>query len=344
MSFRPYHLPLSLLVLLPFVSGHGYVAQVAIDGKDYYGNLPNADPVPSIVRQINDVSPVKGADNPYLNCGQDAQLASLVANANPGSQMQFWWKGGDGSDWPHNIGPIMTYMAQCVGTTCDKYNSTTAEWFKIEETGLEPGDMVWYQQNISASISPHIFSLLTALGAVNGGPSNITLPPTLAPGQYLVRHEIIALHLANEMGGAEFYPSCTQVRCVFVSGLTLHINRVFYRLIFRVTNQVSPQQVQRSLFQAGTAMMIQGFMTQQFSTRLCSIHSLDLQLFRSLHPGQIHRRRRLPVPAQQVLVHPRPLQLHQAVEVEAAAEANADWALGRLLLRYRHVAHRACQE
>lgn len=194
MSYCSYQFSISLLALLPLVSGHGYVAQVAIDGEDYYGNLPNANPVPSIVRQINDVAPVKGAANPYLNCGQDAQLASLVANANPSSQMQFWWKGGDGSNWPHNIGPIMTYMAQCVNTTCDQYNSTNAEWFKIEETGLRPGNMVWYQQNI-----------------MNGGPSNVTLPPTLAPGQYLVRHEIIALHLANEMGGAEFYPSCTQV-------------------------------------------------------------------------------------------------------------------------------------
>jgi len=157
MSSRLYHLPLTLLALVPFVSGHGYVAQVAIDGKDYYGNVPNANPVPSIVRQIDDVSPVKGAANPYLNCGQDAQLASLVANANPGSQMQFWWKGGDGSNWPHNIGPIMTYRAQCVSTTCDQYKSTNAEWFKIEETGLQPGDIVWYQQNISASIHSFIF-------------------------------------------------------------------------------------------------------------------------------------------------------------------------------------------
>jgi hypothetical protein len=28
----------------------------------------------------------------------------------------------------------------------------------------------------------------------------------------LVRHEIIALHLANQKGGAEFYPSCQQIR------------------------------------------------------------------------------------------------------------------------------------
>ncbi|KIJ64018.1 lytic polysaccharide monooxygenase [Hydnomerulius pinastri MD-312] len=187
-------LSLVFLALLPKAHAHGYVAQVAIDGKVYIGNVPNAQPTPAIVRQINDVSPVKGASNPYLNCGQDAQKAALVANANPGSNFQFWWKGGDGSDWPHNIGPIMTYMASCGSTTCDQYDSTNAEWFKIEETGLQPGDMVWYQQNI-----------------MDGGPANVTIPSTLKSGQYLIRHEIIALHLATEMGGAEFYPSCTQV-------------------------------------------------------------------------------------------------------------------------------------
>jgi len=59
------------------------------------------------------------------------------------------------------------------------------------------------------------------LHTVLGWPANVTLPPTLAPGQYLIRHEIIALHLANEMGGAEFYPSCTQVSHVlFIAYIT----------------------------------------------------------------------------------------------------------------------------
>lgn len=38
------------------------------------------------------------------------------------------------------------------------------------------------------------------------------IPDGLASGQYLIRHEIIALHLAVTQGGAEFYPSCTQVK------------------------------------------------------------------------------------------------------------------------------------
>ena len=47
---------------------------------------------------------------------------------------------------------------------------------------------------------------------VNGAVANATLPQNLAPGEYLVRHEIIALHLATEKGKAEFYPSCQQIK------------------------------------------------------------------------------------------------------------------------------------
>ena len=45
----------------------------------------------------------------------------------------------------------------------------------------------------------------------NGASFDVTLPQNLAPGGYLIRHEIIALHLAEQIGGAEFYPMCTQV-------------------------------------------------------------------------------------------------------------------------------------
>lgn len=38
-----------------------------------------------------------------------------------------------------------------------------------------------------------------------------TIPPCLAPGSYLVRHEIIALHSAWAAGEAQFYPSCHQL-------------------------------------------------------------------------------------------------------------------------------------
>jgi hypothetical protein len=86
------------LLAAALVSAHGYVSLVTIDSKRYVGDVPNGAKNPSIVRQINDVSPVKGANNPNVNCGSGAQLATLSANANPGSVVTFSWNGGDGSN------------------------------------------------------------------------------------------------------------------------------------------------------------------------------------------------------------------------------------------------------
>jgi len=36
----------------------------------------------------------------------------------------------------------------------------------------------------------------------------IQIPDSIAPGNYVLRHEIIALHAANNVGGAQNYPFC----------------------------------------------------------------------------------------------------------------------------------------
>jgi hypothetical protein len=35
-----------------------------------------------------------------------------------------------------------------------------------------------------------------------------TIPSNLAPGNYVIRHEIIALHAAGQSNGAQAYPQC----------------------------------------------------------------------------------------------------------------------------------------
>ena len=54
--------------------------------------------------------------------------------------------------------------------------------------------------------------LVSYLHTVDGNVFSANLPKNLASGEYLVRHEIIALHLATQKGGAEFYPSCQQIK------------------------------------------------------------------------------------------------------------------------------------
>jgi hypothetical protein len=39
-----------------------------------------------------------------------------------------------------------------------------------------------------------------------------TIPASLAPGEYLLRAEQIALHMAGQPNGAQFYLSCAQIK------------------------------------------------------------------------------------------------------------------------------------
>jgi len=181
------------LSLVPSAHGHGLVYHFGVDGKMYTGDTPGGKSDPSPIRQVSSQDPIYGATSPSVNCGTGAPNAALVVDAMPGSNLTWDWKTASLSNWPHNTGPMLTYLASCGSTTCDQFDSRTAKWFKIDQVGKDAsGD--WVQQQI-----------------MNGDTYSTNLPKDLAPGQYLVRHEIIALHLATQKGKAEFYPSCQQI-------------------------------------------------------------------------------------------------------------------------------------
>ena len=101
-------------------------------------------------------------------------------------------------------------MASCGSTTCDKFDITQAKWFKIQQLGMKDAS-TWYLASVGAFTSLiHFISL--KLSSAAGEVANSSIPNNLAPGDYLIRHEIIALQLAVSVGGAEFYPSCSQLR------------------------------------------------------------------------------------------------------------------------------------
>ncbi|KZT68495.1 lytic polysaccharide monooxygenase, partial [Daedalea quercina L-15889] len=177
------------------VSAHGYVSKIVIDGVAYAGNEPGDDTGASPIRMISTIDPVKGANNSYLNCGQEAQVAAYTAPAKPGSNVTFQWSGapGGGDNWPHNTGPLMTYMTECTTTNCTAFDASSAEWFKIDQLGMN-SSTTWYQGYLT-----------------QGDSYTITLPSSIKPGGYLIRHELISLQLAVSVGGAEFYPMCAQV-------------------------------------------------------------------------------------------------------------------------------------
>ena len=64
------------------------------------------------------------------------------------------------------------------------------KWFKISEDGLDNSG----QWGVDRMIA-------------NAGWQYFTMPTCIAPGQYLMRVELLALHSAYSAGGAQFYVS-----------------------------------------------------------------------------------------------------------------------------------------
>lgn len=92
-------------------------------------------------------------------------------------------------------GPILTYLASCGGDCSSFVPSSSTAWFKISELGKTSTTAnEWVQGNLNS-----------------GAPVNLTIPSNLAAGNYLMRHEIIALQNAMTQGLAEFYTSCAQL-------------------------------------------------------------------------------------------------------------------------------------
>jgi len=188
---------LTLLSALTLTSAHGIVQNLIIGATTYPGNnAENAnDPkVDSVIREVITQNPVKGAMSVDMNCGASSKPAALVANVMPGDMMRFNWMGAYGNNWVHDTGPMMNYLASCGDQTCDKFDSTQAKWFKISQDGRQSSGGLWMQALVKA-----------------GGTANVTIPSNIKPGNYLMRHELIAIHNGQTMGGAEFYPSCTQL-------------------------------------------------------------------------------------------------------------------------------------
>jgi len=72
----------------------------------------------------------------------------------------------------------------------------SAVWFKVHEAGRTGTSNNWAATPL---MKP-------------GAAYSFTVPSCLAAGEYIVRHEIIALHSAYSYPGAQFYPSCIQIK------------------------------------------------------------------------------------------------------------------------------------
>ncbi|KAJ7131894.1 glycoside hydrolase [Mycena crocata] len=186
--------------LIASAAAHGYIGKITVDdGTSYTGYAPSLKPeAPSVIRHKATTDPVlsttAGLKSPDLACGPGAAKATLMATVAAGAKMLLYYNSTKPPQylWFHNTGPMITYLANCGSEQCSNVDAADAHWFKIQEDGK--GADGWAQAHVMAGL-----------------PASVTIPANLKPGNYLLRHEIIALHRAQTDGEAEFYPNCVQL-------------------------------------------------------------------------------------------------------------------------------------
>jgi hypothetical protein len=185
------------------VLGHGYVTSIDVDGTTYGGylidtyyyesNPPEIIAWSTTATDTGYVAPT-AYDDPDIICHRGAEPGALSAEIAPGGSVTLYW-----STWPtDHHGPVITYLAECDGD-CASVDKTTLEFFKIDEGGLIDNSAVpgtWASDELIADN----FS------------RTITIPSDIKSGNYVLRHEIIALHGAGTLDAAQNYPQCINLK------------------------------------------------------------------------------------------------------------------------------------
>lgn len=188
--------------LAGLVLGHGHVTGIVADGTyyggfslDYYYEWENTGTfTESVGWWAEDLDNGFIAPDAYntsdIICHLDGQPANKTATVSAGGTVEFQW-----TTWGHP-GPVITYVAlcpdECTSPTLDK---TALEWVKIDEGGYSVADETWAAYDLAA----------------NNNSWTVNVPSTLASGNYVFRHEIIAVHGAETLGGAQNYPQCVNI-------------------------------------------------------------------------------------------------------------------------------------
>ncbi|KAL1962281.1 hypothetical protein VTN77DRAFT_9871 [Rasamsonia byssochlamydoides] len=197
--FQSASLLTALFLSATRVAGHGHVTNIVVNGVSYEGFDINTFPYmsdPPVVAAWTTPNTGNGfiAPDAYgtadIICHENATNAKGHVVVAAGDKINIQW-----TAWPDSHhGPVINYLANC-GDSCETVDKTTLKFFKIDGVGLVDDTTVPGTWGADQLIS-------------NNNSWLVEIPPTLAPGNYVLRHEIIALHSAGSENGAQNYPQC----------------------------------------------------------------------------------------------------------------------------------------
>lgn len=192
--------------LATLAAAHGRITNIRTSKGDVYigwdpeaANAPK--PLPSLAAWTASnlgniyISPAY-FNTSHLACHFNATPGLLHVNASTGDSLRLQW-----NEWPvSHKGPVLNYLAYC-GESCTNTTREQLEWVKIDELG-------WLNSSGWEGLGG---TWATDVLIANNFTWTVEIPETLKEGAYVLRHEIIALHVADGLDGAQAYPQCVNI-------------------------------------------------------------------------------------------------------------------------------------
>ncbi|KAK7756311.1 hypothetical protein SLS62_001537 [Diatrype stigma] len=192
---------------MQFVAALLFAAASAVQAHYRFNNQPLPDTFPRLVvngqaeaadwsatrmtKNAQSKSGVLSATSPDIRCYQ-SQNAAEVAEVPAGAVVHYV-----STQQVNHPGPTQYYLAKVPeGQSAATWDGAGSVWFKIHATTPTVDankQMTWPGQNE--------YQL-----------TNATIPASTPDGEYLLRVDQIALHMASQPNGAQFYLACSQIR------------------------------------------------------------------------------------------------------------------------------------
>jgi cellulase len=197
---------LPLLAIPPSVIAHGRITNITTSTGAVYSGwdpelaLTNSSPpltAWSASNLGNIFVPPSSFNTSNITCHFNASPGLLHVNISEGDTLKLQW-----NEWPvSHKGPVLTYLAACDGP-CEAATKEKLKWVKIDELGWLNSS--GYEMLGGTWASDVLIS--------NNFAWTVKVPEGLVAGGYVLRHEIIALHVADQVDGAQAYPQCFNIQ------------------------------------------------------------------------------------------------------------------------------------
>ncbi|KIY49623.1 hypothetical protein FISHEDRAFT_24835, partial [Fistulina hepatica ATCC 64428] len=239
--------------LLPFmaaslVHAHGQIYEVIAGGVTNHGpdiywaaDSVNNKTVTRVMYQASSPSYVLYTgftNNSEMSCeGSSAASAAApdVLSVAAGSNITVQWAGAtsellgkpgtggvtDRNPWVHAMGMVVDYITSCGDSGCTSFDATNAGWTKVDEFGIDPNQTISDDLRTTMSEKPEEYypsaNGLWGMAKLvqDGSQWDVTIPSNLKAGEYILRHEIGAMHNPKTSGdtttGPQLYISCIQL-------------------------------------------------------------------------------------------------------------------------------------